>query len=125
MLAWFEQLVQCDLCGCLKALWLQHHIHKYALIQSSASFLRGDKEEIFGVNIELADSSSLNVTLHLDGVNSIIPWARMEISSTTISTDKKGKSTTDSPTVSTLFPQGNYAGNLLHSIHGRLNEGQC
>jgi hypothetical protein len=81
--------------------FVQHHTRKYAIIQSSGSFLSGDKEELFGVTMELAASSSLNAPLHWDGVNNIIPWARMEISSATISRDKKGKSTTDSPTVST------------------------
>lgn len=48
------------------------------------SLLSGDKqEELFGVTMELAASSSLNAPLHWDGVNNIIPWARMEISSAT------------------------------------------
>jgi hypothetical protein len=48
------------------------------------SLLSGDKqEELVGVTMKLAASSSLNVTLHWDGVNNFIPWARMDISSAT------------------------------------------
>ena len=71
--------------------FVQHHAHKYSLIQSSGSFLPGDKEKLFGVTMELADSSSLNATLLWDEDNNIIPWARMEITYAITTTDKERK----------------------------------